>query len=111
LGAAAVRRPINLSKVHAVYIRARSTSFALTSTHKVEMANTESDIAIATDEKVVESDQMIDIDKKEFSEEEKVGARETQSKPKRLWLERLILCVALFFPLFLATLDTSIHPK
>src|SRR5271170_3915902 len=90
-----------------------STPFppCLTSTHKVEMANTESDIAIATDKKVVESDQMIDVDKKEFSEQEKVVAPETQPKPKRLWLERLILCVALFFPLFLATLDTSIHPK
>lgn len=75
------------------------------------MANTESDIAIATDKKVAESDQMIDVDKKELSEEEKVVAPETQPKPKRLWLERLILCVALFFPLFLATLDTSIHPK
>lgn len=26
---------------------------------------------------------------------------------KKVWLERLILCIALFFPLFLATLDTS----
>jgi hypothetical protein len=105
----AVRPPINLSQVPAVYIRVRRRpSHCLTPTHKVEMANTESDIAVTTDKKVEESDQ---VDKKELSEEEKVVAPEAQPKPKRLWLERLILCVALFFPLFLATLDTSIHPK
>jgi len=74
------------------------------------MASTESDIAIATDNKVEESDQMTDVDKKEFSADEKVVTPEAQPTTKRLWLERLILCVALFFPLFLATLDTSIHP-
>ena len=36
--------------------------------------------------------------------------RQPASK-KRKWIETLLLCIALFFPLFLATLDTSnLHP-
>lgn len=35
---------------------------------------------------------------------------DAQSK-KNIIIERLILCTALFFPLFLATLDTSATPK
>ena len=35
---------------------------------------------------------------------------QVQSK-KNIIVERLILCTALFFPLFLATLDTSTAPK
>lgn len=76
---------------------------------QVEMANTESDIAVTTDNKIEDVDQTTDVDKKEFSAEEKIVAPEAQPKSKKVWLERLILCVALFFPLFLATLDTSIY--
>jgi hypothetical protein len=45
--------------------------------------------------------------------EKPTGVEETGTEPqqpspkKRNWVETLLLCIALFFPLFLATLDTS----
>jgi hypothetical protein len=45
--------------------------------------------------------------------EKPTGIDETSPEPqqpsakKRNWVETLLLCIALFFPLFLATLDTS----
>jgi len=41
---------------------------------------------------------------------ESVNATPLPSK-KKVIIERLILCTALFFPLFLATLDTSISTR
>jgi hypothetical protein len=60
-------------------------------------------------------DTITDTDKKEVitkqgsaaSEGHTIDAPQTQSK-KSVIIERLILCTALFFPLFLATLDTTI---
>ena len=60
-----------------------------------------------TIEKVV--DPKTDLDQNNPSAGEKTVAEEPP-KSTRLWIERLVLCVALFFPLFLATLDTSIPP-
>jgi hypothetical protein len=49
-----------------------------------------------------------DLDSKEvLADQSAVDAEPSKSK-KRIILERVTLCVALFFPLFLATLDTSI---
>jgi hypothetical protein len=58
------------------------------------------------------------LNKKDTVTEEKTGedVKPTDSPVdipppgKSLWRERLILCLALFFPLFLATLDTSPLP-
>ena len=73
-------------------------------------AHFESEIAEVTNVKEKEIEQMTDIDKKELPTADKVVSTEPQPKTTRLWIERLILCVALFFPLFLATLDTSMYP-
>jgi len=72
------------------------------------MATTEPDAIVTTDNKMEEVDQITDVEKKEALADDKVDEPAPQPSSKRLWLERLILCVALFFPLFLATLDTSI---
>ena len=66
---------------------------------------------------VVESDMVsTDNEKKDLhstealADQHAVAAEPAESK-KRIVLERISLCVALFFPLFLATLDTSILLK
>jgi hypothetical protein len=49
-----------------------------------------------------------DVDSKEVLADQSAVDSEPPKSKKRIALERVILCVALFFPLFLATLDTSI---
>jgi hypothetical protein len=52
-----------------------------------------------------------DMDTKEIQADQTAYLQtEASQSKKRVILERLILCVALFFPLFLATLDTSDSP-
>lgn len=65
------------------------------------MANTESDIVNIDSEKK-------DLDSKEVLADQSVIDPEPPKSKKRILLERVSLCAALFFPLFLATLDTSI---
>lgn len=65
------------------------------------MANTESDIVNNDNEKK-------DLDSKEVLADQSVIDPEPPKSKKRIVLERVSLCAALFFPLFLATLDTSI---
>lgn len=56
----------------------------------------------------IDNQQIKDVDIKEVqSEQTAVGENPPQSE-KGAIIEQVILCVALFFPLFLATLDTSI---
>jgi len=49
-----------------------------------------------------------DLDPTEVLADQRAVAAEPPESKKRIVLERISLCVALFFPLFLATLDTSI---
>ena len=49
-----------------------------------------------------------DLDSKEVLADQSDIDPEPPKSKKRIVLERVSLCVALFFPLFLATLDTSI---
>ena len=49
-----------------------------------------------------------DLDLKEILADQSAVDAEPPKSKKRLVLEKVSLCVALFFPLFLATLDTSI---
>lgn len=51
-----------------------------------------------------------EIDAKEIQADQTAVETEVSQSRKRVILEKLILCVALFFPLFLATLDTSNSP-
>lgn len=51
-----------------------------------------------------------DMDTKEIKADQTDVETEAPQSKKRVMLEKLILCVALFFPLFLATLDTSNAP-
>lgn len=70
------------------------------------MAGIEQEMNEMTDE------EMKDMDTKEIPSDQiavQVDTGPPQSK-KRVILEKVILCVALFFPLFLATLDTSTFP-
>jgi len=59
-------------------------------------------------------DEKNDIVKSDGDNEKEVAfSNDAQTPPrstKRVIIERLILCTALFFPLFLATLDTSTSP-
>ena len=50
-----------------------------------------------------------DLDSKEVLADQSTVDAEPPKSKKRIVLEKVSLCVALFFPLFLATLDTSIH--
>lgn len=77
---------------------------------QLEMANTESNTAVITDNKTEEVDKIADVEKTESSADDKINVPSPPPQSKRVWLERLILCIALFFPLFLATLDTSTYP-